>query len=195
MVAHPKVRTCGGARRFHGEQVDPDRQPRDRPAVGQPVLEQPADGRPQVRSLAMVEGLLGEAEVPTAAPADFDHDQARRRTRVDRHEIELVATDMDVPGQDCPALLAQPSGDQLLGGVTRQLSGRSSGGGTPTVHRPMIADVACRTITRFFPPTLRRLHRGLRGREFEAFQIDQVERCIVGHDRDELALEEVVGRR
>ena len=52
--------------------------------------------------------------------------RARRRTRVDRHEIELVATDMDVPGQDGPARLDQPVSDQRLGGVTRQLRRRAS---------------------------------------------------------------------
>jgi hypothetical protein len=154
MVAHPWG-PSRGLRRFHRDQVDPDRQSRDRPSVGQAVLEQPADRRPQVGTLAMVERLLGEAEIPSAAPADFDDDQARWRTRVDRHEIELVATDMDVPGQDGPACFAQPSSDQILGGVTRQLSGRSTGGGAPTVHRPMIAGDPHRTITTFSPATLR----------------------------------------
>ena len=143
----------------------------------------------------MVKGLLGEAKIPSAAPADLDDHQARWRTRVDRHEIELVATDMDVPGQDGPACFAQPSSDQILGGVTRQLSGRSTGCGAPTIHRPMIAGDAYRTITRFSPATLRRLNQGLRRREFEAFEIDQVECRVVGHHGDELALEEIVRRR
>ena len=38
-----------------------------------------------------------------APPADLDDDERRRRARVDRHEVELVAADMDVPGQDGPA--------------------------------------------------------------------------------------------
>ena len=158
MVAYPEALTRGGTRRFHGDQVDPDRQSWDRPSIGQAVLEQPANCRPQVGSLTMVERLLGKAEIPSAAPANFDDDQARRRTRVDRHEIELVATDMDVPGQDGPTFFAQPSGDQLLGGVTRQLSGRSTGGGTPTIHSRMIAGGPHRTITRLSPATLRRLY-------------------------------------
>ena len=194
MMAHP----WGPSRkrgRFHRDQVDPDRQSRDRPSVGQAILEQPADGRPQVGTLAVVEGLLGEPEIPPAAPADLDDHQARWRTRVDRHEIELVATDMDVPGQDGPACFAQPNRDQILGGVTRQLSGRSTGCGVPTIHRPMIAADPHRTITASSPATLRRLHHGLRGRELEAFEIDEVERRVVGHHRHELALEEVVGRR
>jgi hypothetical protein len=146
MVAQPHGRSC--RRRFHGDQVDPDRQSRDRPAARQAVLQQPADGRSKMGSLAVVECLLGQSEVPTTAPADLDHNQARWWTRVDRHEIELVATDMDVPGKDGPTLIAQASSDQLLGGVTRQLSGRSTGGGTPTVHRPMIAGDPHRTVAR-----------------------------------------------
>ena len=62
---------------LHGDQVDPDRQPRDGSSVGQAVLEQPADGRPEVGSLAVVEGLLGEPEVPPAAPANLDDDEER----------------------------------------------------------------------------------------------------------------------
>ena len=194
MVAYPWGPSRGRGR-FHRDQVDPDRQSRDRPSVGQAVLEQPADGRPQVGTLAVVEGLLGEAKIPPAAPAHFDDHEGSGRTRVDRHEIELVATDMDVPGQDGPACFAQPSSDQILGGVTRQLSGRSTGCGAPTIHRPMIAGDAYLTITRFSPATLGRLNHGLRRRELEAFEIDQVERRVVGHHRHELALEEVVGRR
>jgi hypothetical protein len=138
MVAQPR----GPSRRrgrFHGDQIDPDRQSRDGSSVRQAILEQSTDGRPQVASLSVVERLLGEPEVASAAPADFDDDQARRLTGVDPIEFALVATDVDVPGQDGPAFLAQPSGNQLLGGVTRQLSGRSTGGGAPTVHKAMIA--------------------------------------------------------
>ena len=58
----------------------------------------------------------------------------RRRRIAEQVEIELVATDMDVPGQDGPACFAQPSSDQILGGVTRQLSGRSTGSGASTVQ-------------------------------------------------------------
>src|SRR6266566_6535852 len=194
MMAEPNV---GGRRDdgLHGDQVDPDRQPRDGSSVGQAILEQPADGRPKVGSLAVVEGLLGEPEVPPAAPANLDDDEERRRTRVDRHEIELVATDMDVPGQDGPALIAQASSDQLLGGVTRHLSGRSTGGGAPTVHRPMIAGDPHRTVARPLTATHPGLHLELRCGDLQALEIDHVECRVVGHDRDELALEEVVYRR
>ena len=187
MMAEPNV---GGRRDdgLHGDQVDPDRQPRDGSSVGQAVLEQPADGRPKVGSLAVVEGLLGEPEVPPAAPANLDDDEERRRTRVDRHEIELVATDMDVPGQDGPALIAQASSDQLLGGVTRHLSGRSTGGGAPTVHRPMIAGDPHRTVARPLTATHPGLHLELRCGDLQALEIDHVECRVVGHHRDELAL-------
>jgi len=132
MVAEPLGRACRGG--LDGDQVDPDRESREASSVGQAVLDQSADCRTQVAALAVVECLLGEPEVPPTAPTDLDDDEERRRTRVDRHEIELVATDMDVPGQDGPARFAQSRGDKLLGGVTRQLSSCPTGSGAPTVH-------------------------------------------------------------
>jgi hypothetical protein len=50
----------------------------------------------------MVHGLLGQAERPAGPPADLHDDERARRARVDRHEVKLVATDMDVPGQHDP---------------------------------------------------------------------------------------------
>jgi hypothetical protein len=132
MVAQPHRRPRRGG--FDGDQIHPDRKSRERSCVMEAVLEQSADCGTQVAALAMVEGLLGKAEVASAAPAHLDDDEERRRTRVDRHEIQLVATDMDVPGQDGPARFAQSRGDKLLGGVTRQLSSCPTGSGAPTVH-------------------------------------------------------------
>ena len=132
MMAQPYGRPRRGG--LDGDQVDPDMESRESLAVGQAVLEQSADGRAQVAALAVVERLLGEPEVAPAAPADLDDDQDRRRTRVDRHEIELMATDMDVPGQDGPARFAQSCGNELLSGVTRQLSSCPTGCGASTVH-------------------------------------------------------------
>jgi hypothetical protein len=94
----------------------------------------------------VVERLLGETEVAPAAPANLDDHEGRRGARVNRHEIELVATDMDVPGQDGPARIAQSSGNELLGGVTRQLSGRPTGRGARTVHARIMAAPSHPTI-------------------------------------------------
>ena len=91
-------------RRLDHDQVEPDRQPRQVDAVGQHAsIEQAVRRHPDVRPLAVVDGLLRQPEAPRRAPADLDDHERGRRTRVDRHEIELVAADMDVPGQDGPA--------------------------------------------------------------------------------------------
>ena len=73
----------------------------------------------------MVDRLLGQTESATRPPADLDHDERRGRTRVDRHEIEFVATDMDVPGQDGPTSFRESRRDELFGGITRLLGRRS----------------------------------------------------------------------
>jgi hypothetical protein len=108
---------------FHGHEVEAQREARHRSAVRQgAVRAQPEGGRVHAGTLAMVERLLGQAEITPRAPADLDDDQRGGRARVDRHEIELVTTDMDVPGQDGPAVIDQSDRDQVLGGVTRLLS-------------------------------------------------------------------------
>ena len=96
-----------------------ERSVRERAAVDEPV-----GRRPDPDALAMVDGLLGQAEVPIGAPADLHDHERGRWTRVDRHEVQLVATDMDVPGQDGPTGVRQTCRDQRLGGITRLLGRR-----------------------------------------------------------------------
>jgi hypothetical protein len=74
----------------------------------------------------VVDRLLRQSEVTTGAPADLDDHERLRWTRVDRHEVKLVATDMDVPGQDEPASLRETIRDRRLGGITRLLRRRPS---------------------------------------------------------------------
>ena len=66
MVADPWF--FAGPRRLHGDQVDANRECR-RPRPGQTALEQGTHGPAKMRSLAPVERVLGEAEVPPATPA------------------------------------------------------------------------------------------------------------------------------
>ena len=73
----------------------------------------------------MVDRLLGEAEVPAGPPADLDDHQRRGRTGVDRDEVELVATDVDVPGQDGPTQVPETRSDECLGGIAGPLCCRS----------------------------------------------------------------------
>ena len=119
MVAHP----IPG---LHDDQVEPERQPRHRRSIRQDAsIEQPVRGRPDTDTLAMVDRLLGQPEVPAGPPADLDDDQGRGRTRVDRDEVELVATDVDVPGQDGPAGVRESRSDERLGGIAGLLCCRS----------------------------------------------------------------------
>jgi hypothetical protein len=141
MVADPRSRT-GADVWFHGHEVNPDGQSRRGASIGQTILDQPPDGRPKVTPLAMVECLLGEPEVTAAPPADLDDDEGRRRARVDRHEIELVATDMDVPGQDGPTGLEQSDEDQRFGGVTCLLCLGPCRDADRAFHGPMVTALA-----------------------------------------------------
>jgi hypothetical protein len=87
----------------------------------------------------VVDRLLREAEVATGTPADLDDDQCRRRTMIDRHEVELVPTDMDVPGQDRPAGVGEARSDEPLGGITRLLRRRSIRCAGSVRHRIILA--------------------------------------------------------
>ena len=119
-----------------------------RPIRERDAVEQRVRRVAEVPALAVVDGLLRKPEVAPAAPADLDDHEHRRRARVDRHEIELVATDMDVPGEDDPAGFAQPRTDESLGGITRELRRRSRPSGGLAVHGWMLPADARPAITR-----------------------------------------------
>jgi hypothetical protein len=138
MVANPRVRPRAG-RGLDRDEIDPNWQLRQGLAVRQAIPDQPPKRQPQVAPFAVAERLLRQPEVAAPAPADFHDHERRRRARVDRHEVELVATDMDVPGKDGPARVAQSGRDELLRGVTRQLSRRPAGPGAWIVHGRSVA--------------------------------------------------------
>jgi hypothetical protein len=126
--------------RLDDDQVEAQSQVRDEGAVRQAtVLDELVRSGANGTPLAMVDGFLGEAEIAPRAPAHLDDDEGGRRTRVDGHEIELVATDVDVPGEDDPAGVGQPDGDQLFRGVTRALRRRSCPSSGSTVHAGIVA--------------------------------------------------------
>jgi hypothetical protein len=107
---------------------------RERPAIEQAV------GRgPDARTLSMIDRFLGKSEFASSAPADLDHDERGRGTRVDRHEVKLVATDMDVPGQDGPTGVRKTCRDDRLGGITRLLGRRSHRFAGLVRHRRIVA--------------------------------------------------------
>ena len=155
----------------------------------------------------MIDRLLGKAEPPRASPSDLDDHERGRRTRVDRHDIEFVAADMDVPGQDGPTGLDQSSQDQRFRGITRQLGRGPRPIGRWHVHGDRLALDPHPARIRDFTATLRgelpatepaivaERRRGPSGRRhLERRQVDQVECRVVGHDRHELAFEQLMGR-
>ena len=104
---------------------------------------------PQPGPLAMVDRLLWQAEVASRTPADLDDDQHSGWPRVDRDEVELVAADADVPGEDRPAPGSQLLGDGRLGGIAESL--RASSGSrrrSVGVHARSVAGGAYPGITR-----------------------------------------------
>ena len=77
--------------------------------------------------------------VPNCRRFRFNDDEARRWARVDRHQIELVATDMDVPGQDRPAGLGQPLRHERLGSVAGSLGPRAAPGHRLVIHGRIVS--------------------------------------------------------
>ena len=145
VISHRVPVVADAAAGLDDDEVEPQRQPREWRAVRQrPAIEQAVSGCPDARPLPVIDRLLGQTERPVGAPADLDHHERGGRTRVDRHEVELVTTDMDVPGQDEPASLRESVRDERLGGITRLLRRRSSWSAGLILHRRMVAGAAYR---------------------------------------------------
>lgn len=100
----------------------------------------------------MIERFLGHAEVAPSPPADLDDHQHRRRTRVGRHDVELVATDMDVPGEDGPARRGQTIGYERFGGIARLLRPGPDPSDRWTIHDAMIPAGPSPAINRRLAP-------------------------------------------
>ena len=108
--------------RLDDHQIEAQREPRQRLAVRELASIEQAERRSaDPCSLPMVDRFFGQAEFATDPPTDLDHDERCRRAWVDRHEVKLMTTDMDVPGQDGPADRPEMGLDELFGGVTRAL--------------------------------------------------------------------------
>ena len=137
---------------FDDDEVEPQTQPRQRTPVGEAARGDHRPGRvAHVTPLPEVDGLLREAERARAPQPDLDDHELRRRrrARVDRHEIELVATDMDVPGEDRPALLREPFRHEGFGVVAEPLRRRPGPGESfgLAIHREIVAEGAYLGLT------------------------------------------------
>jgi hypothetical protein len=119
VVAHPR-RQPVGIGRLDDDQVDAQRETRQRPTAGQAsALEEPADRAAEPRTLTPIDRFLGQPVVTATAPADLDDHELRWRTRIDRDDIELTSAGPHIPGQDRPS-----SG---LEAVRRDLFGHRTG--------------------------------------------------------------------
>ena len=96
-------------------------------------------GVAEVAPFPEVDGLLSQPERARPAGPDLDDHEARRRARVDRNQIELVATDMDVPGEDDPAFLGEPFRDEGLGVVAGPLRRGPRPRPRLGIHRAIVA--------------------------------------------------------
>jgi hypothetical protein len=119
VVPDPVGVGCAAGSWLDDDEVEPQRQTGERFAIGElAAVKQPVGRGTDPRPLAVIDGLLGQPERPIRPPAYLDDDERGRGARVDRHEIEFVATDMDVPGQDGPSDGVEVRRDQRLGGIT-----------------------------------------------------------------------------
>lgn len=109
---------------LYDHEVEPQPQSRHRRSIGQrPAIDETVGGGADPSTLPVVHGLLRQAEVASRAPTNLDEHKRLRRTRVDRHDVKLMAADMDVPGQDRPPETRQAIGNQRLGNITGLLGG------------------------------------------------------------------------
>ena len=192
----PNERPGPAIRRFDDDQVEPERQVRHRDATRQAAAFDELPRRPtDERALAVIDRLLGEAERATASPADLDDDERGRRARVDRHEIELVATDMDVPGENRPTGVDQPTGNERFRGIARDLRRGSGPIERLSGHRRIFAAVDWLAVNTGSTPARSWISPGSASGEFQAHEVVEIERRVVGHDGNELPLEVFVGLR
>lgn len=115
-------RVAAGVAWLHGDQVEPDGELREGRSVRKPSELDEGPGRgPDAATLAVVDGFLAGPVFPRPPAPHLDNHELPWRARVDRHEIELAATDMDVPGKDCPAGGSEPVRHERLGSVAEEL--------------------------------------------------------------------------
>ena len=132
------------------DDVESEGELRERPAVGKRAR---GDHRPrsvaEMAALAVVDGLLGQAEAARPAHPDLDDHEASPSgwARVDGHEVDLVPPDADVPGEDRPALLGETPRDERLGLVAGQLGDGARTSGDWAIHAAIVAVAAYPRIT------------------------------------------------
>jgi hypothetical protein len=138
-----------GLARLDDDEVEADGELRKGRSVRKPSELDESPGRgPDAAALAVVDGFLTGSVFPRPAAPHLDNDELPRRARVDRHEIELVATDMDVPGKDRPAGGSEPVRHERLGCVAKELCLGPVAIRGLGVHEGMVAEGASLAVNR-----------------------------------------------
>jgi hypothetical protein len=110
--------------------------------------QQSGQGHAEVGSLAMVEGLLRQAERPRSPPADLHDHQLGRWPAVDGDDVQLGSPDVDLAREDQPARAPQPIRDQLLRGIAGPLLSGPDPHGIGVRHPAIIGSAAYPRLTR-----------------------------------------------
>lgn len=145
MVTDPDGRRRGDGR-LDDDEIDTNRVTGERkPVRERSGLYEATDRGPQVPPLAPVERLLGQTVIPPRPPADLNEHDTGRRPRIERHEVDLLAADPDVAGQDRPAERDEPLGCEHLSGIAGPLCRRAPARST-IVHPPNLTTTAYRAV-------------------------------------------------
>ena len=204
VVAHPVPG-------LYDDEIESQRQPgQGRSVRKRPSIQQPVRGGAHPGAFAMIDGFLREAERTTGSPANLHEHERLRRARVDRHDVQFIAADMDVTGQDDPTGSLKSRGDQCLCRIAHLLSSRSRrvigsirhldivARGPYPARIPHVSGTypgRIRHVSGTYPPDIR--WWSTRRAELQRFEIQRFEHGVVCHDRDQPVLEttrEFVGR-
>lgn len=138
--------------RFDGHEVEPKREPGQRGAIRQRAYIADDERRlPDPRHLAMVDGLLGQAEITARPPPDLNDDQRCRRAWLDADQIQLRAADMDVAAEEFPPGRGELRGNHLLGRSSQTLSRGTPRWAGGWVHSLRMDVATARRLTRSDP--------------------------------------------
>ena len=109
----------------HGDEIDaPPGLRWQRISVGQSSGHpEGVHGTVQTSDLGLIEPLLLAPEGMRSATPDLDHDEHRRRARVEGDDVDLVSTHAHLPSQDGPSLVSQPIRDRDFGRIARPSAG------------------------------------------------------------------------
>jgi hypothetical protein len=119
MVSQPTTR-------LENEEVEPHPQRRELRAIRKRAcLPQCKRCPAQPSSLAVVYGFLGESIVAPRAPAHLDDHQGCRWSRVHGQQVNLRATDADLPAEDAPSLRREVRGNLFFRAITGTLGFRA----------------------------------------------------------------------